>query len=281
MKSKIYYKKERMIVMSKNDVIVVNDVKELEKLDKKDRVVIEDMTGKNRGDLIEYIKDEKKFLEVLYLLNEKEDIEKLIKMRLISGKNLPVKDILLRNEKTALKGSFRYKEYKGLNDENYIQSPMISEGEFEISEVLDKVNENRDSFLNSMIDNSLTNFNIFLFEKTGELYFYGIKYSIGSFLFRINSKNTNYLSSIGSSLASVTTGVYQSVDTSNNSDTKKEIESLLKNENNKDGLVNKYGRLIDTFVIEIEDNPKLIESITDAVYERNQKEKEARNYFNI
>lgn len=267
--------------MSKNDVIVVNDVKELEKLDKKDRVVIEDMTGKNRGDLIEYIKDEKKFLEVLYLLNEKEDIEKLIKMRLISGKNLPVKDILLRNEKTSLKGSFRYKEYKGLNDENYIQSPMISEGEFEISEVLDKVDENRDSFLNSMIDNSLTNFNIFLFEKTGELYFYGIKYSIGSFLFRINSKNTNYLSSIGSSLASVTTGVYQSVDTSNNSDTKKEIESLLKNENNKDGLVNKYGRLIDTFVIEIEDNPKLIEAVTDAVYERNQKEREARNYFNI
>lgn len=62
--------------MSKNDVVVVNDVKELEKLDKKDRVVIEDMAGKNRGDLIEYIKDEKKFLEVLYLLNEKEDIEK-------------------------------------------------------------------------------------------------------------------------------------------------------------------------------------------------------------
>ena len=113
---KIYDKKGRAIVMSKNDVVVINDVKELEKLDKKERVVIEDMAGKNRGDLIEYIKDEKKFLEVLYLLNEKEDIEKLIKMRLISGKNLPVKDILLRSKKTSINGSFRYKEYEGLND---------------------------------------------------------------------------------------------------------------------------------------------------------------------
>ena len=245
------YDEERMIVMSKNDVVVVNDVKELEKLDKKDRVVIEDMAGKNRGDLIEYIKDEKKFLEVLYLLNEKEDIEKLIKMRLISGKNLPVKDILLRNEKTSIKGSFRYKEYKGLNDENYIQSPMISEGEFEISKILDKVNESKDSFLNSMIDNRLTNFNVFLFEKTGELYFYGI-YRYGELFSRV---------------------FY-------NFDLRKNIENLLKKEKEGSGVL-RDDVVYHTFVIEIEDNPKLIESITDAVYERNQKEKEARNYFNI
>lgn len=263
--------------MSKNDVVVVNDVKELEKLDKKDRVVIEDMAGKNRGDLIEYIKDEKKFLEVLYLLNEKEDIEKLIKMRLISGKNLPVKDILLRSKKTSINGSFRYKEYEGLNDENYIQSPMISEGEFEISKILDKVDESKDSFLNSMIENSLTNFNVFLFEKTGELYFYGIKYDLGNFLFRFNSRNANSWGSLGM----VTIASCQSLNILNNSDPKKDIESLLKNENNKDDLINKYGRMIDTFIIEIKDNPKLIESITDAVYERNQKEREARNYFKI
>lgn len=237
--------------MSKNDVVVVNDVKELEKLDKKDRVVIEDMTGKNRGDLIEYIKDEKKFLEVLYLLNEKEDIEKLIKMRLISGKNLPVKDILLRSKKTSINGSFRYKEYEGLNDENYIQSPMIHEGEFKISKILDKVDEGKGSSLNSMINGSLTNYNVFLFEKTGELYFYGIYdkfYNGFNFAFDF--------------------------------DLKRNMEDLLKKENENNKKVIDYYQ-VDTFVIEIEDNPKLIESITDAVYERNQKEREARNYFNI
>lgn len=241
--------------MSKNDVIVVNDVKELEKLDKKDRVVIEDMTGKNREDLIEYIKDEKKFLEVLYLLNEKEDIEKLIKMRLISGKNLPVKDILLRNEKSSLKGSLRYKEYEGLNDENYIHRPITFTGEFEISEILDKVHEDGESFLNSMLPyNVYTNFNILLFEKTGELYFYGIYDEYGDLLYKVPY----------------------------DFDLKKDIENLLKKEKEKEDSK----AFIDysfyyTFVIEIEDNPKLIEAVTDAVYERNQKEREARNYFNI
>jgi len=240
--------------MSKNDVIVVNDVKELEKLDKKDRVVIEDMTGKNRGDLIEYIKDEKKFLEVLYLLNEKEDIEKLIKMRLISGKNLPLKDILLRSKKTSIDGSFRYKEYEGLNDENYIQSPMIHEEEFKISKILDKVNEGKGSFLNSMIDGSLTNYNVFLFEKTGELYFYGIYDEYRNLLYKVPY----------------------------DFDLKKDIENLLKKEKeDSEAFIACSGYTAYTFVIEIEDNPKLIEAITDAVYERNQKEREARNYFNI
>lgn len=240
--------------MSKNNVVVVNDVKELEKLDKKDRVVIEDMAGKNRGDLIEYIKDEKKFLEVLYLLNEKEDIEKLIKMRLISGKNLPVKDILLRSKKTSIDGSFRYKEYEGLNDENYIQSPMTYKGEFKISKIMDKIDEKKGSFLNSMIDNRLTNFNIFLFEKTGELYFYGIYDKYGKLLYEIPY----------------------------DFDLKKDIENLLKKEKeDSDDFIACSGYIFYTFVIEIEDNPKLIEAITDAVYERNQKEREARNYFNI
>ncbi len=240
--------------MSKNDIIVVNDVKELEKLDKKDRVVIEDMTGKNREDLIEYIKDENKFLDLLYLLNEKEDIEKLIKMRLISGKNLPVKDILLRSKKTSINGSFRYKEYEGLNDENYIQSPMISEGEFEISKILDKVDEGMGSSLNSMINGSLTNYNVFLFEKTGELYFYGIYDEYEDLLYKV----------------------------SYDFDLEKDIENLLKKEKKEsDSLIGYSGYTFCTFVIEIEDNPKLIESITDAVYERNQKEREARNYFNI
>lgn len=252
--------------MSKNDVVVVNDVKELEKLDKKDRVVIEDMAGKNRGDLIEYIKDEKKFLEVLYLLNEKEDIEKLIKMRLISGKNLPVKDILLRSKKTSINGSFRYKEYEGLNDENYIQSPMTYKGEFKISKIMDKVDEKKDSFLNSMIDNRLTNFNIFLFEKTGELYFYGIKYDS----YWLNSRNISIFSGL------------TAVNISNNFDPRKNIEKLLKKENKNSADFKECSEYIFyTFVIEIEDNPKLIEAITDAVYERNQKEREARNYFNI
>lgn len=269
--------------MSKNDVIVVNDVKELEKLDKKDRVVIEDMTGKNREDLIEYIKDESKFLDLLYLLNEKEDIEKLIKMRLVSGRALPIKNVLLRNEKLSIKGNFRYKKYDGANYESYVHNPMISAGEFKISKILDKIDEKKDSFLNSMIDNSLTNFNIVLSEKTGELFFYGIKRqykeNFNDFSYRMNSYG--YFPELF--LEFENAFLYIEV--------KKMQEKLLETKNGSEKDIkqaeiflkelHKCNKNFDTFVIEIEDNPKLIESITDAVYERNQKEREARNYFNI
>lgn len=84
--------------MSENDIIIVDNVVELESLNKNDKVIIEDMTGRNKDDLIKYIKNEDKFLELLYQLDEKEDMEKLLKIRLISEGEVPLSKILFRNK---------------------------------------------------------------------------------------------------------------------------------------------------------------------------------------
>ena len=49
---------------------------------------------------VDVLKDEEKFLEVLYSLENKEEIITILKTRLVLGERIPTREIILRSEKT-------------------------------------------------------------------------------------------------------------------------------------------------------------------------------------
>lgn len=114
----------------KLEMILVEDdeVLELEEIYDDTFLAVENIS--NNSDIL---KNEEKFLQLLYFLNKKEDIVNLLKMRLLVGEYIPLKEILWRSgkEKSAFTEKFKYRKFgdgdneKG-SDDNKIQEFYIS-----------------------------------------------------------------------------------------------------------------------------------------------------------
>lgn len=114
----------------KLEMILVEDdeVLELEEIYDDTFPAVENIS--NNSDIL---KNEEKFLQLLYFLNKKEDIVNLLKMRLLVGEYIPLKEILWRSgkEKREFTEKFKYRKFgdgdneKG-SDDNKIQEFYIS-----------------------------------------------------------------------------------------------------------------------------------------------------------
>ena len=114
----------------KLEMILVEDdeVLELEEIYDDTFPAVENIS--NNSDIL---KNEEKFLQLLYFLNKKEDIINLLKMRLLVGEYIPLKEILWRSgkEKSEFTEKFKYRKFgDGDNekqcDDNKIQEFYIS-----------------------------------------------------------------------------------------------------------------------------------------------------------
>ena len=203
--------------MSENDIIIVDNVVELESLNKNDKVIIEDMTGRNKDDLIKYIKNKDKFLELLYQLDEKEDIEKLLKMRLISGEDIPLNKIFLWN----------------IENINKFQDITIN--------CLNNIGEQiKDG------DNKVCKISIY---KISRMIKGRSKIEKENIKFKLN-KEEGILYTVVNNYDSILSG----------------------------SLFGYRGGFIR---IPVEDNPKFINLIVDIVYDKNERSKKARSYFEL
>ena len=114
----------------KLEMILVEDdeVLELEEIYDDTFPAVENIS--NNSDIL---KNEEKFLQLLYFLNKKEDIVNLLKMRLLVGDYIPLKEILWRSgkEKSEFNEKFKYRkfgdgDYEKECDDNKIQEFYIS-----------------------------------------------------------------------------------------------------------------------------------------------------------
>jgi hypothetical protein len=94
--------------MNKNNLVVIDNAEEVEILDGHNDILIDDLMEKDKEVLIKYIKNEDIFLNILYHLYEKEDMEKLLKIRLLSGEEISLSKIFRRN----LENMQKYKNIK-------------------------------------------------------------------------------------------------------------------------------------------------------------------------
>ncbi|WP_314292090.1 hypothetical protein [Leptotrichia massiliensis] len=203
--------------MSENDIIIVDNVVELESLNKNDKIIIEDMTGRNKDDLIKYIKNEDKFLELLYQLDEKEDMEKLLKMRLISGEDIPLNKIFLWN----------------IENINKFQDITIN--------CLNNIGEQiKDG------DNKVCKISIY---KISRMIKGRSKIEKENIKFELN-KEEGILYTVVNNYDSILSGSFFG---------------------NRGGFIR----------IPVEDNPKFINLIVDIVYDKNERSKKARSYFEL
>ena len=209
--------------MSENDIIIVDNVVELESLNKNDKVIIEDMTGRNKDDLIKYIKNKDKFLELLYKLDEKEDIEKLLKMRLISGEDIPLNKIFLWN-------------IENINKFQDITIDCLNNIGEQIKDGYNKVCKISIYKISQMIKGCHPIGGIFTSEKEN------IKFKL--------NKEEGILYTVVNNYDSILSG------------------SLF---GHRGGFIR----------IPVEDNPKFINLIVDIVYDKNERSKKARSYFEL
>lgn len=119
----------------KLEMILVEDdeVLELEEIYDDTFPAVENIS--NNSDIL---KNEEKFLQLLYFLNKKEDIVNLLKMRLLVGEYIPLKEILWRSgkEKSEFTEKFKYRKFGDGDDEKECDDNKIQE--FYISNVFNE-----------------------------------------------------------------------------------------------------------------------------------------------
>lgn len=119
----------------KLEMILVEDdeVLELEEIYNDTFPAVENIS--NNSDIL---KNEEKFLQLLYFLNKKEDIVNLLKMRLLVGEYIPLKEILWRSgkEKSEFTEKFKYRKFGDGDNEKECDDNKIQE--FYISNVFKK-----------------------------------------------------------------------------------------------------------------------------------------------
>ena len=80
-----------------DDIIVIEDVQEVETMNDestKALKVVQLNVDYLRENAEEYLTDDEKFMELLYSISDRSGIEKLLKMRFISGGAVPLRDFL-------------------------------------------------------------------------------------------------------------------------------------------------------------------------------------------
>ena len=86
-----------------DDIIVIEDVQEVETMNDestKALKVVQLNVDYLRENAEEYLTDDEKFMELLYSISDRSGVEKLLKMRFISGGAVPLRDILKETGKT-------------------------------------------------------------------------------------------------------------------------------------------------------------------------------------
>lgn len=119
----------------KLEMILVEDdeVLELEEIYDETFPAVENIS--NNSDIL---KNEEKFLQLLYFLNKKEDIVNLLKMRLLVGEYIPLKEILWRSgkEKSEFTEKFKYRKFGDGDNEKQCDDNKVYE--FYVSNVFNE-----------------------------------------------------------------------------------------------------------------------------------------------
>ena len=127
-----------------DDIIVIEDVQEVETMnDESTRAlkVVQLNVDYLRENAEEYLTDDEKFMELLYSISDRSGVEKLLKMRFISGGAVPLRDILKETGKTKeelANYKFKFRKYgdkpnEKENEDNTVRElPMsyVYEGSF-------------------------------------------------------------------------------------------------------------------------------------------------------
>jgi len=100
-----------------DDIIVIEDVQEVETMNDestKALKVVQLNVDYLRENAEEYLTDDEKFMELLYSISDRSGVEKLLKMRFISGGAVPLRDILKETGKTKeelANYKFKFRKY--------------------------------------------------------------------------------------------------------------------------------------------------------------------------
>lgn len=116
-----------------DDIIVIKDVQEVETMNDdstKALKVVQLNVDYLRENAEEYLTDDEKFMELLYSISDRSGIEKLLKMRFISGGAVPLRDILKETGKTKeelANYKFKFRKYGDKPNEKETEDNIVRE----------------------------------------------------------------------------------------------------------------------------------------------------------
>ena len=209
---------------------------------------------------VDVLKDEEKFLEVLYSLENKEEIITILKTRLILGERIPTREIILRSEKIEK----QLKNLEVLTKLRFKHKNLTMEGNLE-SKTFD-VNTQIVffyvyNFVGGTYDRNLTD--LYLTKDKKQLYFID--------RFKEEYKLRKDMETTSNKVLDV---VYTN---SNREFTLEQVEKDLVDLERIKG----YIKSNTAFALDPDDNKMLIEFIADITLEKNLKDKEAVGYFDF
>lgn len=116
-----------------DDIIVIEDVQEVETMNDestKALKVVQLNVDYLRENAEEYLTDDEKFMELLYSISDRSGVEKLLKMRFISGGAVPLRDILKETGKTKeelANYKFKFRKYGDNPNEKETEDNIVRE----------------------------------------------------------------------------------------------------------------------------------------------------------
>ena len=116
-----------------DDIIVIEDVQEVETMNDestKALKVVQLNVDYLRENAEEYLTDDEKFMELLYSISDRSGVEKLLKMRFISGGAVPLRDILKETGKTKeelANYKFKFRKYGDKPNEKETEDNIVRE----------------------------------------------------------------------------------------------------------------------------------------------------------
>lgn len=240
-----------------NDITVLEEIKENERNELVE--VVKENKLINVENLDDIINNDKNFLALLYNMFTKEDIRKVLKIRLKNGGSLPFREILRWIGKSA-------KELEGysIGVRRYTnKDSKVSDSKTEDNEILGL------SFLDILKDGFSFNSNKNYFFSNG---YKGFWPAFGNVAFGNVSLKENQ----GAYYPKSNYEIYL-----NNLTMELYFESYWKsNERHSFGGDAKFLTLFSTFVIDITETKQFLENLIDLIYEKNETTADLRQYFN-
>ena len=235
-----------------NDITVLEEIKENERNELVE--VVKENKLINVENLDDIINNDKKFFALLYNMFTKEDIRKVLKIRLKNGGSLPFREILRWTGKSA-------KELEGhsIGVRRYTdKDSKVSDSKTEDNEILGL------SFLDILKDGFSFNSNKNYFFSNGCK---GFLPAFGNVRLKENQGTYYPKSNYEIYLNNLTMELY--------------FESYWKsNERHSFGGDDKFLTLFSTFVIDITETKQFLENLIDLIYEKNETAADLRQYFN-
>lgn len=226
-----------------DDIIVIEDVQEVETMNDestKALKVVQLNVDYLRENAEEYLTDDEKFMELLYSISDRSGVEKLLKMRFLSGGAVPLRDILWRSGKTKAElANYKVKFRK------YGDKPVEKNTEDNIV---------RELLMSDVLEGS----------------FRGWENERCSYK---HNNSDNYYTHRGNEYAT-----WYSIDGHYNLKIEKTGEIYLKMRWYYDDYRHK-GNGYYTFKIDLSDTLNFMNFLIDLIYEKNAKSAEVKNYF--